>query len=214
MITDNLGTTGAATPPAAAPATASAPAPATSAAAPAPNGNPAGAPGTTGAPADGSTGPAGAEAAAPEVYELKASDGLELEGPALAEFTTIAKELKLSAADAQRLTDVALGVQRRQAEAFATQIQDWVTQSKADKEFGGDAFDASLATAKKALDTFGSPELTELLDGTGMGNHPSVIRFFVKLGKEISENRFVASGSRAPTDAGRSLAKSLYPSMN
>jgi hypothetical protein len=214
MITDPTGAAGAAAPPAGTPPSAGTPPANTSAAPAATNGNPADATGANGAPADGTGKPAGTEGAAPEAYELKAPDGMELESTALGEFTAIAKELKLSPADAQRLADVAVGLQRRQAEAHAKTVQDWVAASKGDKEFGGDAFDASLASAKKALETFGSPELTELLDGTGMGNHPSVIRFFVKLGKEISENRFVSAGSRAPTAAGQSLAKALYPSMN
>jgi hypothetical protein len=215
MITENMDAAGTAATPAAAPTPAAGtPAANTGAAAPAANGNPTDAAGANGAPADGSAKPAGTEGAAPEVYELKAPDGVQLESTALTEFTAIAKELKLSAADAQRLTDVAVGLQRRQAEGHAKQIQEWVAASKGDKEFGGDAFDASLSSAKKALETFGSPELTELLDGSGLGNHPSVIRFFVKLGKEISENRFVSAGSRAPTAAGQSLAKALYPSMN
>jgi hypothetical protein len=39
-------------------------------------------------------------------------------------------------------------------------------------------------------------ELTELLDSTGFGNHPEVIRAFFRAGKQISEGKFIASGSR------------------
>lgn len=139
---------------------------------------------------------------------------MELDGDAVTEFSAIAKELKLSQADAQRLTDVAVRLQQKQVEAHATTVQGWVDQSKVDKEFGGDAFDANMATARKAIDTFGTPGLKELLNASGFGNHPEVIRAFFKAGQAISEGKFVAAGARAATASPTSIAQQLYPGMN
>lgn len=50
--------------------------------------------------------------------------------------------------------------------------QEWVASAKADAEFGGEKLAANLATAKKALDTFGSTELRTLLNQSGLGDHP------------------------------------------
>jgi hypothetical protein len=101
-------------------------------------------------------------------------------------------------------------------------MTEWETASKSDKEFGGDKFDANLAVAKKALDAFGTPELRALLGpydpknnpkGTGLGNHPEIIRAFLKAGKAISEDKFV-SGTRAPAAlTNASAANALYPNQ-
>jgi hypothetical protein len=77
-----------------------------------------------------------------------------------------------------------------------------VTNSKGDKEFGGDKLSENLGVAKKALDAFGTAELRSLLNQSGLGDHPEVIRFMYRAGKAISEDRFVggapAVGKGAP----------------
>jgi hypothetical protein len=166
-----------------------------------------------GAQGSADKGAQGNQPAAPESYEFKMPDGVELDGKAAEEFTAIAKELKLSQADAQRIADVAVKMQQKQAETHAEMVKGWAEGCKTDKEFGGDNLQQNLSVARKAIDTFGSPELKALLNSTGMGNHPEVVRFAFKAGKAISEDTFVQSGSRTPTpDA--SLEKRLYPNMN
>jgi hypothetical protein len=152
-------------------------------------------------------------AEAPEKYEFKMPEGVELDGDAAAEFSSLAKELKLSQADAQRVADIAAKMQQKQAERTVETVKGWAEQSKADKEFGGDNLKQNLAVAQKAIDTFGSSELKSLLNSTGLGNHPELIRFAFKAGKAISEDGFVKAGARAATPAA-SLEKRLYPDMN
>jgi len=65
--------------------------------------------------------------------------------------------------------------------------------------------------ARKALETFGTPELRDVLNMTGMGNHPEVIRAFYKAGKAISEDRFVQGN---PRGAEPDMAKRMFPTMN
>lgn len=199
-------------------ATAGAPAPAADASllagqggAPNAQGNaPAGDKGAAGSNVEGAKGDA---PAAPENYEFKMPEGVELDGKAAEEFTAIAKELKLSQADAQRIADVAAKMQQKQAETHVEMVKGWADQCKTDKEFGGDNLPQNLAVARKAIEAFGSPALRELLNNTGMGNHPEVVRFAYKAGKAISEDTFVPSGTRVPTPSA-SLEKRLYPNMN
>jgi len=140
-------------------------------------------------------------------------EGVELDGPAADEFSAIAKELKLSQADAQRVANVAVKMQQQQAETHAATVKGWADQCKTDKEFGGDNLEPNMAVARKAIDTFGSPELKALLNSSGLGNHPELVRFAFKAGKAVSEDTFVRSGSRAPTPE-LSMEKRLYPDMN
>jgi antitoxin component HigA of HigAB toxin-antitoxin module len=151
------------------------------------------------------------EAAAPESYEFKMPDGVQLDKTAADEFTAIAKELKLDQAMAQKVADVGTKMAQRQITDHAKRVETWLEEAKTDKEFGGDNFTENVAVARKALDTFGTPELKEILDGSGFGNHPAVIRAFYKIGKAISEDGFVKGSAKGPeTD----VAKRMFPTMN
>lgn len=139
-------------------------------------------------------------------YKFDMPEGVALDEGDLSKFTDIAKELKLPADAAKKLVDIAAAREVARAEAFAKQVEDWGAQVKADPELGKPEH---LATAKKTIDTFGTPELRDLLNSTGMGNHPEVIRMALKIGKAISEDSFVAgrSGGNAPP---RDHASILY----
>lgn len=153
-----------------------------------------------------------AEPAVPESYDLKMPEGVELDKAAADEFTAIAKELKLDQATAQKLADVAAKQAQRQAEGHAKLVESWVEQVKTDKDIGGDKLNENLAVARKALESFGTPELKDVLNSTGFGNHPEVIRAFYKIGKAISEDRFVAGSPKS--GAANDPAKKLFPNMN
>ncbi len=149
---------------------------------------------------------------APEKYEFQAPEGQKFDDTVLGAYSEIAKELNLPQDAAQKVLDkVAPVIQARQAEQIEAVRTAWAESAKTDKEFGGDKLPENIATAKKALDTFGSPELKKLLNESGLGNNPEVIRAFYRAGKAISEDKFVG-GKGAPPDAND--ARSLYPNSN
>lgn len=159
----------------------------------------------------------GEQKGAPEQYEdFAAPEGVQLDAELVGDFKNIAKELNLSQKEAQRVADLGpklmQKLQGHQAEAFARVRQTWADEAKADKEYGGEAFAENLGAAKKALDSFGTPELRTLLNESGIGNHPEIIRFMVRAGKAISSDTFVA-GERSASSAGRDPAKTLYPNQ-
>lgn len=149
----------------------------------------------------------GAKADEPIAYDFKMPEGVELDVAAADEFKGIAAELKLPAESAQKVVDLYAKLQAKQAESFANQVQAWGDEVKADKEIGGDKLAENLAVAKKAVDAFGGDEIRSLLDSTGMGNHPAVVRMMVKIGKAISEDGFVKGAPKNP-------AKSFYENSN
>lgn len=154
------------------------------------------------------------EDGAPEQYEFKAPEGQKFDDAVLGAFSEVAKELNLSQSAAQKVLDkVAPVIQARQLEQIEAVRTAWAESAKTDKEFGGDKLNESLSVAKKALDQFGSPELKKLLNESGLGNNPEVIRAFYRAGKAISEDTFV--GGKAPK-ANANDARTLYPnsSMN
>lgn len=147
----------------------------------------------------------------PESYDLQMPEGVELDKAAADEFTVIAKELKLDQASAQRLADVAAKQAQRQAEAHIKMVESWIESVKTDKDIGGDNLEQNLGIARKALEAFGTPELRDVLNATGFGNHPEIIKAFYKAGKAIGEDGFVKGSAKGPeTD----LAKRMFPNMN
>lgn len=148
----------------------------------------------------------------PETYDLQMPEGVELDQEAAAEFIGIAKSLQLSQENAQKLATIAGKIQQKQAEAHAAKLEAWVEQVKSDKEIGGDKLEENLGVARKAMDAFGSAELKEALNTSGLGNHPAVIKAFFKVGKAISEDGFVRGA--APSANTNDPAKKLFPSMN
>ncbi|HAT1514651.1 TPA: peptidase [Morganella morganii] len=135
--------------------------------------------------------------AAPEKYEFKVAEGQELDAEAVKAFEPIAKELNLSNEQAQKLVDVYGSkimpkLVEQQAVQWQQQIEQWAEQVKADKDLGTDA---SIGAAQKAMDKFGSPELKQYLNETGLGNHPELVRIFANIGKAMSEDGLVTGNS-------------------
>lgn len=139
-------------------------------------------------------------------------EGVTFDEKGAADFKALAKELNLAPDAAKKIADLAASRARAQFEQNRQLIDGWAEQVKADKEIGGDKLTENLAIAKKAVDTFGSPALRELLEATGLGNHPEVVKAFLKAGKAISEDGFVRGAPKAPTTES-DLAKSLFPTM-
>ncbi len=149
---------------------------------------------------------------APEKYEFNAGEGVELDTEALKDFEPVARDLNLTNEQAQKLVDaypkILAGVQQRQAEAWQKQTEGWAETVKADKEIGGDKLTANLSAAQRALEQFGDPELKEYLDSTGLGNHPALVKAFIKVGKAMSEDKVVTGGHES---GGSDLISAFYP---
>ncbi|WP_407201306.1 peptidase [Citrobacter werkmanii] len=149
---------------------------------------------------------------APEKYEFTAGEGVELDTEALKDFEPVARDLNLTNEQAQKLVDaypkILAGVQQRQAEAWQKQTEGWAETVKADKEIGGDKLTANLSAAQRALEQFGDPELKEYLDSTGLGNHPALVKAFIKVGKAMSEDKVVTGGHES---GGSDLISAFYP---
>lgn len=168
-----------------------------------------------GAEGDGKTGDDATKtddkpAGPPEKYELTMPEGVELDAALLEKVDPVFRDLGLTNEQANALANAfaehRVSEAQRQSDAYAQQVEDWGKAARDDKEFGGAAFDANVAQAQKAIGQFGSPELKTLLQD-GLGNHPELIRFCVRVGKAIGEDGGVdASRSSTP----KSAAETLY----
>ena len=155
---------------------------------------------------------------APDQYEFNdtVADAPEVLDPeVLTAFGEVAKDLNLPQEDAQKVLDkVAPVIQERQAKELERVQAEWANESKSDSEFGGEALSDNIGVAKTALDTFGTDALKSLLQETGFGNHPEIIRFMYRAGKAISEDSYVGNSTGAnsqgiPKDF-NGIANALY----
>ena len=145
--------------------------------------------------------------------DFEMEEGLELDTDALALATPLFNELGLDQAGAQKLvslqSDLIQAGAKKQLDAFNDQVATWREDAKKDSEFGGDSFDENVKLAQSAVNKFGTPELKQLLEDYGVGNHPEIIRFMVKVGKLTAED--VPGNSGSATGAASDHVSILYP---
>lgn len=159
----------------------------------------------------------------PEAYAFSnLPEGYTLSPEQLAEATPLFKKLgltqeqadELMAFDAKRALaanspEAQEAAQAAAVEAFNKQVDEWVGTLKADPQFGGAKFDENVAVAQKAMAAYGSPELTAMLDESGLGSHPEFVRLMHRVGKELGEGKLHRTTTEQPSE--RSLADRMYP---
>jgi hypothetical protein len=152
-------------------------------------------------------------------YAIEMPEGVELDKTMLDAFVPVAKELDLSNAGAQKLTAFFIEkVQPQIAEAFVKGIEADVENQKAqfaadakalvetdakaekpeDRVFAGKNFDAVVKTTARTLDRFGTPELRDFLNVSGLGNHPELVKMMYKIGDKIGEDNDFTRGGHVP----------------
>lgn len=160
--------------------------------------------GEQGKPADKKNDANKSDVGAPEKYEFKApEEGQELDQGALEVFEPIARELNLNNEQAQKLVDaygskIMPAIQKQINDSWQKQREQWVKTVKADEELGSNE---SIGAAQKAMDKFGSPELKQYLEESGLGDHPELIRIFASVGKAMSEDGLVTGNSNGSKSA-------------
>jgi hypothetical protein len=167
--------------------------------------------------------PADAPAAppAPVALEVKFPEGFAADDALVGKFKPLAQELGLDSPKAQKLVDLFVEAQTAAAQKAEAEVERqhkvWTESLKADKEFGGAEFDASVQVARKAMVKFASPELRTFLEETGLGNHPELVRFAYRIGKSIAEDSVAGTtgaGTQTPQNSDAALHRALYPSMH
>lgn len=155
------------------------------------------------APEGGEGDPAEAEkpVGAPEAYEITLKDAegndVPLDADLMAEAEPLLREVGLSNEAANKLAPFAprlmeIGAQRAEAaneQLLAQTKRDWLDQFKA-SELGGAKEAETLHVASKGMDALGFKEghpFRELLNVSGIGNHPDMITTFYRLGSLLSE---------------------------
>lgn len=175
----------------------------------------------------------------PEAYDLKVTvkdaEGKDVDVPIDAELlekaTPVLKEIGLTNDQANQVAALVPEIQSQieqklaqtQADSFSAMKADWAKEAQGDKEIGGSKWKETEALAAKALAAFGAPSEIKEVDGknvetnpfrvllneTGLGNHPVMIRMFRNIGEKLGEGDFVRGEGGGAQKQDR--VRTLYP---
>jgi len=128
-------------------------------------------------------------------------------------FKTLARELNLSTEQVNKLLAFETSCAAHKAQADLEQKhQQSATWARETKALYGAGLEQEIAFALRAANTFGGPALRTLLEETGLGNHPVVIRTLSGIGRTISEDTCPGGTPSAPQD--KTFAEALYGKRN
>jgi hypothetical protein len=155
-----------------------------------------------------------AAGAPPSEYKFAQIEGKDLPAEIVTELGTTAKELGLTAEQAQKFANYELKLRAdadAETRAALQKTQDgWRNEIKADKDIGGAQLDANLAVSKRALEKF-FPGIAKNQAGFPFLDHPDVVRGLVTIGKSIGEDGdFVRGNGNTPA---ADPARVMFPSM-
>jgi hypothetical protein len=157
--------------------------------------------------------------AAPEKYEFKLPDGVQLDETFAGKASSVFKELGFTQDVATKLVALQGDYMAEIVKQGAAERAQWAEQLKAHKEFGGDKMDATVRAAQKFINTFGAGEegeaLKALLERDGYGNHPGLVIMLARAAKHFDEDTFFGDGPPgAPKESAQEAElRRMYPSM-
>lgn len=111
----------------------------------------------------------------PEGYSLNPEDSKTLQ--------ELGQQFKMPQDAVQKLVDLGVQMQQRQAQEQQKLITSWVDAAKSDPEYGGEKLKENLLTAQRAFSLPRGAEISKILFKSGLGNHPAVIGFMTEVGK-------------------------------
>lgn len=161
--------------------------------------------------------PAKATTPPAEEISVKLPDGVEADPELLGALKDVAKVSGLKGEQAQKLADAYVAAQKRSEDnarvGWEQQQKAWVESLKSDADFGGQRFDGNVKSAQKAIERFGSPQLRELFNATGLGNHPELVKFAIRVGQALAEDSIAGTQQSNPKGSEETFLRQLYPSM-
>ena len=142
-------------------------------------------------------------------YQFGDENG-ELDG-----FREFAHDTGLTQDQASNILKLYGDIQEEQEEAHQNGLEELRTNTTMElqKEWGKN-FDGKMDYAKRAFAQFASPELSQLMDESGMGNHPEMLRVFAKVGELMGEDSLVVGtglgSSQLSPDQAQQEIQALY----
>lgn len=124
---------------------------------------------------------------APDKYTAKINlpEGHEADPGMTSRFYKVAHEHGLSDKQAQAMLDLYVEQAGAAKEKLGGSAAE--TMAELEKEYGG-ATQQYLRQAQRAVSDVGGKDLIDVLDRTGLGNHPALVKAFIRVGKMMAED--------------------------
>lgn len=174
-----------------------------------------------------------ADGQVPEAYKLEpitigegeTAQTVEIDTKLLEDVTPLLKEAGVTQGAAKKLAPAVLKVQEqvitRLNNDHAAMRADWEKQVREDKNLGGAKLDETMSLVAKALDTFGAKSVKDdkgnetndfrlLMNETGLGNHPVMVKLLSEVGKLVGEDDSLIRPDTSPA-AKQDRLEVLYP---
>lgn len=111
--------------------------------------------------------------------------------------TSVAKEMKLNNEQAGSLLKIlADNYQTVQQQAVQKERTNWRAELRSDPELGGENFDKTRLHLSTVMRKFGNNEVKDILNSTGLGDHPAFVRMFNAIGASMSQEVNVIKGTQ------------------
>lgn len=150
----------------------------------------------------------------PEDYVFQFAPETVVDTALIDEFKRFAFEQKMSLENARLMAKFyekhVLGQSKKQNQEQAELLQSMQKACEEDSEFGGMNFYDNMRYAKAAILRFDDGSLAKILNDTGFGSHPEVVRFMYRVGKALAE-KDMPRAKESPEE--KSVAELFYPSM-
>lgn len=171
-----------------------------------------------------------ADPAPPPVYDaFTAPEGVTLDSERIGKFTAILSELETTgkvdhslvqqfgqkAVDfhVAEIKNVAETLTKFYKDSWDKQKIDWKDSFLKDPEIGGNRFQTTVDSALTFIRTHGGTaeqqtEFRDLMETSGLGNHPAVIRLLANAGRAMAEGKPLAASK--PVPATKSKTETMY----
>jgi hypothetical protein len=124
-------------------------------------------------------------------------------------------QLGLTQDQAANMLQLYAAVEEEQTKASDKQNADFAVESQINlKREWGTNYDSNIDMAQRAFAQFASPEFSKLMDETGLGNHPELLKAFSKVGQMLGDDQLIVGSGiggqqRSPQQAKEEI-ESLY----
>lgn len=146
--------------------------------------------------------------------DIKLPEGLEVPEEASTKFMELMSKDMTPRERAQALIDLQADVAKQASEKGSAEWvklqQTWAGEVEADPEIGGANLEQSKSLIGGLLEQFSVEGAREAFDLTGAGNHPAIVKFFVKVAKAMGEGVLVTG---QPTASPKTQAQTMFPTM-
>lgn len=153
----------------------------------------------------------------PETYDfngIELPDGTSVDdGASLV--SDLGHELKLSNDQARTLLEKGLPKVHASIQAQRDKLVTmWTNQIKSDPVLGGEHYKETSANLSRVMNKYGSKEAYAVLNQSGLGSNPAIVRMMNAIGKDLGEeNKFVNSSVTAQNDKAARL-RAFYNNSN